>query len=256
MLFSQRVRVFAVFSNFSITKPQVRGGVENGARTSAKFSTDFAPIWGIYARIRYIFSEHRNGGIMTDGRIQRLVIRYQQTEDVNERDRLFATILREVERMPVCRAARRKTYQQVAGHSPRFADEEQQAIREGLYRALRRYDATYGMPAVMYISRYLKGAIRDYWRRYAQREDLPVAVPVTKWAAYRGIIYRHGEEPRKEWIAAAGLDELDFDVCRHGAYRPLARGRGGFKSLYDNGLYETFEDDLLDDLDEGYDDER
>lgn len=162
---------------------------------------------------------------MTDGRIQRLVIRYQNSDDAAERDRLFMTILREVERMPVCRAARRRTRQQVAGHSRRFADDERQAIREALFRALRRYDASYGMPAHMYISRYMKTAIRDFWRRYAFREDLPVEIQLQKWVAYRGIIYKHGneiDEPRDEWLAAAGLDELDFDVCRHAAYSDIS----------------------------------
>ena len=142
-------------------------------------------------------------------RLQRLAIRYQDASDDSERNRVYGMILTEIQRLPVVTGARRQTYMRVAGHSPRFADEEQQAIRNSVWRALNRYDRRRGVPFVKFVSMAIKADVRDYWRREAWRHDLCVSVPLRVWTAYRRAV-GSGDD--------ADIDCIDYDVCKHAAY--------------------------------------
>lgn len=118
-------------------------------------------------------------------KLQRLAIKYQSATSKEERDRIFSEICQIAMRMPVVRSTHRKTYSRVSGQSPRFADEENQAIRRAIWRSLARYDASYNVPYSIYVTRGIKIALKDFWSQEAWREDVPMHIPVQKWREYR-----------------------------------------------------------------------
>lgn len=118
----------------------------------------------------------------------RLVMRWQDSDDTDERDVIFARLVRHCMRLPVVRRARRQTFAGVASHSPRWADEEEQAIRRAIWRSAKRWDRSRGVAFDAYVSRGLKVAIHDFWRLDAWIHDLDVHVPVAEWLHYRRMV--------------------------------------------------------------------
>ena len=115
----------------------------------------------------------------------RLVTRWQASDDDAERDLVFARLVSHCMRLPVVRAARRRTFTSVASHSPRFADDEEQAIRRAIWRAAKKFDPGRGVEFDAYVSRGIKVAVHDFWRQEAWIQDLGVHVPVAEWLRYR-----------------------------------------------------------------------
>lgn len=125
---------------------------------------------------------------MTTSHSDRLVTRWQASEDDDERDIVFARLVRHCMRLPVVRKARRQTFTSVASHSPRWADEEEQAIRRAIWRAAKRWDPSRGVAFDAYVSRGLRVALHDFWRRDTWVNDLPVHVPDADWQRYRQLM--------------------------------------------------------------------
>ena len=156
----------------------------------------------------------------------RLVLRWQESSDENERDIIFSRIVRHCMSLPVVRRARRQTFMGVASHSPRWADDEEQAIRRAIWRAARRWDPSRGVAFDAYVSAGLNVAIHDFWRQEAWIEDLQVHVPVSEWKRYRRLVAsRSGDEsgcpdgcPLDLWLACTPATKHDdreiavFDV--------------------------------------------
>lgn len=139
----------------------------------------------------------------------RLVLRWQESSDEDERDIIFSRLVRHCMSLPVVRRARRQTFMGVASHSPRWADDEEQAIRRAIWRAARRWDPSRGVTFDAYASAGLKVSIHDFWRQEAWIEDLQVHVPVSEWKRYRRLVAsRSGDEsgcpdgcPLDLWLA-------------------------------------------------------
>lgn len=120
--------------------------------------------------------------------IDRLVMRWQDSDDADEKDVLFARIIRHCMRLPVVRRARRQTFTRVASHSPRWADEEEQAIRTAIWRAAKRWDRSRGVAFDAYASRGLGVALHDFWRRDTWVNDLALYVPMRDWQRFRQLM--------------------------------------------------------------------
>lgn len=118
-------------------------------------------------------------------KLQRLALRYQSSETRDERDMIFSEICRLVMTLPVVRGTHRRTRSHVRGQSPRFADDEDQAIRRCVWRSLKRYDASYNVPYSIYITRGIQSALRDFWGQEAWKDDAPMHIPVKAWREYR-----------------------------------------------------------------------
>ena len=139
----------------------------------------------------------------------RLVTRWQDSNDDDERDIVFTRLVRHCMRLPVVRKARRQTFTSVASHSPRWAEEEEQAIRRAIWRSAQRWNPTRGVPFDAYVSSGLRVAIHDFWRQDAWIQDLSVHVPVSDWKHYRklmasrphGMMGRPDECPLDLWSA-------------------------------------------------------
>ena len=156
----------------------------------------------------------------------RLVLRWQESSDEDERDIIFSRLVRHCMSLPVVRRARRQTFMGVASHSPRWADDEEQAIRRAIWRAARRWDPSRGVAFDAYVSAGLNVAIHDFWRQEAWIEDLQVHVPVSEWKRYRRLVAsRSGDEsgcpdgcPLDLWLACTPATKHDdreiavFDV--------------------------------------------
>lgn len=125
---------------------------------------------------------------MTTSHSDRLVTRWQASDDDDERNIVFARLVRHCMRLPVVRKARRQTFTSVASHSPRWADEEEQAIRRAIWRAAKRWDPSRGVTFDAYVSRGIKIAVHDFWRQEAWVEDLAVYVPRLDWKHYRQMM--------------------------------------------------------------------
>lgn len=118
----------------------------------------------------------------------RLVIRWQESDDADERNVVFSRLVRHCMRLPVVKRARRQTFTSVASHSPRWADDEEQAMRRAIWRSAKRWDPARGVAFDAYVSRGLKVAIHDFWRQDAWIQDLSVHVPVADWLLYRRMM--------------------------------------------------------------------
>lgn len=128
--------------------------------------------------------------------IDKIVLMWQESSDEDERNIIFSRLVRHCMSLPVVRRARRQTFMGVDSHSPRWADDEEQAIRRAIWRAARRWDPGRGVTFDAYVSRGLNMAIHDFWRQEAWIEDLPVHVPVSEWKRYRRLVAsRPGDDP-------------------------------------------------------------
>lgn len=157
----------------------------------------------------------------------RLVTRWQLSSDDDERDIVFGRLVRHCMRLPVVRKARRQTFMSVASHSPRWADEEEQAMRRAIWRAAKRWDASRGVAFDAYVSRGLKVAIHDFWRQEAWIQDLDVHVPVADWLRYRrlmssrppGVSGRPDGCPVDLWLACTpALDDESHPIPEVATY--------------------------------------
>lgn len=120
--------------------------------------------------------------------LSRLAARWQASSDSDERDVIFSRLVRACMRLPVVRKARRQTFTSVASHSPRWSDDEEQAIRRAIWRAAKRWDPCRGVSFDAYVSRGLKTAVHDFWRQEAWIEDIQLHVPVAEWKRYRRLM--------------------------------------------------------------------
>jgi hypothetical protein len=146
-------------------------------------------------------------------RLTQLAVAWQEEADAMRREQLFGQILSRCMNLPIVKATRWKTAHEVCGQSPRFADDEMQAVRRAVWRSLRRYDAEFGVPFDKYASRGLRVAINDFWKVGSWNHDLCVHVPQADWKRWRS------EETRRASGDASAPDSdpaLDA-ACRFAA---------------------------------------